>query len=153
MAKDFSASFYASKTWDTARENALIRDDFLCQRCLRNGDIKSATMVHHIIELTPENIYDPDISTGLDNLVSLCDLCHKKTHGWAREGSTREGLAFDSDGNLICLDDKERHAFHRKADETQGLEPASAARDGLAFDDNGNLICLGSDENARQANL
>lgn len=103
MAKPFSDAFYHSKDWEHAREDALRRDARLCQRCLENGDITPAVMVHHIIELTPENISDPNISLGLDNLVSLCDHCHKVTHGWARAGATRQGLAFDSDGNLICL--------------------------------------------------
>jgi 5-methylcytosine-specific restriction endonuclease McrA len=103
MAKEFSDAFYHSKAWEIARESALRRDSHLCQRCLEGGEITPATMVHHITELTPDNINDPDIATGLDNLVSLCDLCHKKTHGWARSGATRQGFAFDSDGNLICL--------------------------------------------------
>ena len=107
MAKPFSDAFYHSKAWERAREDALKRDSYLCQRCLASGEITPATMVHHIEELTPANINDPDIACGLDNLVSLCDLCHKKTHGWARAGATRQatrqGLAFDADGNLICL--------------------------------------------------
>lgn len=103
MAKDFSAPFYASKDWERARESALIRDNHLCQRCFKQGDITPAVMVHHIEELTPGNINDPEITCGLSNLVSLCDRCHKITHGWARAGATREGLAFDADGNLICL--------------------------------------------------
>ena len=57
-------------------------------------------MVHHIVELTPANVNDPNINTNLDNLVSLC---HKKVHGWVRQGSTRQGLAFDEDGNLVSL--------------------------------------------------
>ena len=60
-------------------------------------------MVHHIVELTPANIGDKNITCGLDNLVSLCDRCHKITHGWARGGATRPGLVFDSDGNLMRL--------------------------------------------------
>lgn len=103
MAKAFSYGFYHSTAWANARESALKRDSYLCQRCLHGGEITPATMVHHIEELTPANIDNPDIACGLDNLVSLCDLCHKKTHGWARAGATRQGLAFDADGNLICL--------------------------------------------------
>ena len=103
MAKDFSEAFYHSKAWERAREDALKRDDYLCPRSMERVEITPATMVHHIIELTPANINDPDITTCLDNLVSLCDRCHKVTHGWARSGATRPGLAFDSDGNLICL--------------------------------------------------
>lgn len=60
-------------------------------------------MVHHIVELTPANVNDSNINTNLDNLVSLCDLCHKKVHGWVRQSSTRQGLAFDEDGNLVSL--------------------------------------------------
>lgn len=103
MARDFSRAFYASKDWERAREDALIRDDRLCQRCYSAGEITPAVMVHHIVELTPANIGDKNITCGLDNLVSLCDRCHKITHGWARGGATRPGLVFDSDGNLMRL--------------------------------------------------
>lgn len=103
MAKEFARTFYASRDWERAREDALKRDNYLCQRCFAAGDITPAVMVHHITELTPANVSDPNITCGLDNLISLCDHCHKVTHGWARAGATRQGLAFDSDGNLICL--------------------------------------------------
>lgn len=105
MAKAFSDAFYHSKDWEHARDAALIRDHHLCQHCLAKSEITPAVMVHHIIELTPENISDPNIATDLDNLVSLCDRCHKKVHGWIRQGSTRQGLAFDNEGNLISLND------------------------------------------------
>lgn len=103
MSKDFSRAFYASRDWEQARLSALQRDSYLCQRCLAAGDITPAVMVHHIVELTPSNIDDPAISCGLDNLISLCDHCHKCVHGWARTSSTRQGFAFDEAGNLICL--------------------------------------------------
>ena len=103
MAKGFSYRFYHSTDWEQAREQALQRDGYLCQHCLARGMETPAVMVHHIVELTPANISDPNISTNLGNLVSLCDLCHKKVHGWVRQGSTRQGLAFDEDGNLVSL--------------------------------------------------
>ena len=106
MAKSFSYRFYHSRDWEQARELALQRDAYLCQHCLKAGVTTPATMVHHIIELTPANITDPNIATDPRNLVSLCDLCHKKVHGWARQGSTRQGLSFDEDGNLISLSDE-----------------------------------------------
>lgn len=104
MAKEFSDAFYHSKDWEIARDDALKRDAYLCQHCLARGVIKPAVMVHHIIELTPSNINDPNVSVCLGNLVSLCDRCHKKAHGWIRRGATREGLAFDEHGNLVPLD-------------------------------------------------
>ncbi len=57
------------------------RDARLCVDCLAEGRYTPAEEVHHIKELTPENISDPRISLSLDNLVSLCRECHKKRHG------------------------------------------------------------------------
>ena len=104
MAKDFSRAFYASADWELARDIVLTRDAHLCQHCLARGEITPAVMVHHITELTPANINDPSIATDPRNLVSLCDRCHKIVHGWIRQGSTRQGLAFDADGNLVSLE-------------------------------------------------
>lgn len=103
MAKDFSLAFYHSSAWERARRAALERDHYLCQHCLAAGVITPAIMVHHIKELTPANV-DSDYATSLDNLVSLCDRCHKKIHGWVRQGATRQGMTFDADGNLIRID-------------------------------------------------
>lgn len=63
---------------------ALKRDRYLCADCAKAGKTTAAEEVHHIIPLTPENIDDPRITTGLDNLVSLCRECHRARHG-ARE--------------------------------------------------------------------
>lgn len=104
VAKDFARAFYASADWERARDAALARDARLCQHCLARGEITPAVMVHHITELTPANIGDPGVATDPRNLVSLCDRCHKKAHGWIRQGSTRQGLAFDADGNLVSLE-------------------------------------------------
>lgn len=57
------------------------RDAFLCQDCLANGRYTPAEEVHHIIELTPENITDQSISLNPGNLISLCRECHKVRHG------------------------------------------------------------------------
>lgn len=104
MAKQFSRAFYHSSDWEHARDAALERDAHLCQHCLARGEITPAVMVHHIVELSPANVNDPDIATKPDNLVSLCDRCHKQVHGWIRQGATRQGFGFDADGNLVPLD-------------------------------------------------
>lgn len=106
MARDFSRAFYHSRAWASARDLALTRDQGLCRHCLAKGRVTPATMVHHIVELTPANIGDPRYSTDPRNLVSLCDTCHKEVHGWLGPGRTRPGLAFDEDGNLINIADQ-----------------------------------------------
>ncbi len=69
-------SIYKSPKWETCRARALRRDGYICQRCKRYGRIRAATTVHHMkpVEEYPELAYD------LDNLESLCEQCHNKTH-------------------------------------------------------------------------
>lgn len=94
MARDFAIRFYRSKAWRQARALALRRDMFTCRDC--GG---RATEVHHVRELNPENIDDPAIALGLDNLMSLCGPCHSaRTAGGCDVG---EGYAFDAEGQVI----------------------------------------------------
>ena len=43
--------FYHSSEWNRIRKAALVRDNHLCQECLKHNVIKSAEIVHHIIEI------------------------------------------------------------------------------------------------------
>lgn len=79
--KDWAKSFYKSKAWQAVRENVMQRDARLCVDCLAEGRYTAAEEVHHIEELTPENIKDPAVALNMSNLVSLCRECHKKRHG------------------------------------------------------------------------
>lgn len=63
----------------------------LCQRCLEQGIVTAAAEVHHISRVegagTPEGMrtraFDPD------NLLSLCEECHKAVHA-AAAGRSKE---------------------------------------------------------------
>lgn len=79
--KDYAKKFYKSKAWKQLRATIVSRDGGLCVDCMKKGLIVPAEEVHHIIELTPENINDPDIVLNADNLVSLCRECHRARHG------------------------------------------------------------------------
>jgi len=68
--------FYNSDAWLAVREEALIRDIYLCQECLRRKKITPADMVHHIVPLRD----DWDKGLDLDNLESLCSACHNREH-------------------------------------------------------------------------
>lgn len=71
MAKEWAQGFYKSQAWKALRRRALIRDGFTCRFCGAR-----ATEVDHIKELTPENIGDRQVSLNIDNLQSLCHVCH-----------------------------------------------------------------------------
>lgn len=67
-------SFYNSAAWLRVRERALIRDRYLCQRCLRDKRITPADMVHHIIPIRK----DWKLRLTLSNCESICHSCHNK---------------------------------------------------------------------------
>lgn len=78
--REFAKQFYKSQAWRNVREMVMQRDHRLCVDCLMEGLYTPAEEVHHIIELTPENISDPRIALDESNLVSLCKECHKRRH-------------------------------------------------------------------------
>ena len=68
--------FYASKAWRTVREIVLIRDNYLCQQCLKRNIIRTADAVHHIKELKDY----PELALDESNLEGICNACHNKEH-------------------------------------------------------------------------
>ncbi|MGI8351686.1 HNH endonuclease [Niallia circulans] len=71
-----SRRFYKSAAWSKARKLALERDNYLCVYHLKREQIVPADMVHHIKELRDY----PELALTLDNLVSLCNVCHEAEH-------------------------------------------------------------------------
>lgn len=92
--KAWAKEFYLSKAWRRVRIYIVQRDHGLCVRCGRPGEI-----VHHKEHLTPENIRNPAIALGEDNLELLCRDCHGIEH--ATNPPTGAGLMFDEKGNLV----------------------------------------------------
>lgn len=68
-------SFYKSTDWKRTRQLALIRDNYLCQHCLKDHCFTPADMVHHIVEVKQ----DWSKRLAIKNLESLCNACHNKT--------------------------------------------------------------------------
>ncbi|HCT63752.1 MAG TPA: HNH endonuclease [Lachnospiraceae bacterium] len=66
--------FYHSDAWIKIRAIVLRRDNGLCQHCYRNNKVTTADMVHHIVEIKVNWL----LRLVLNNLISLCDACHKK---------------------------------------------------------------------------
>ena len=102
MAKEWAKGFYNSALWQQERAYILKRDRYICTE---PGCFRRATEVHHIIELTPNNINDPKIALNEKNLRSLCSDCHKRItqeeHGKEGKPDIERSLSFDDDGNPI----------------------------------------------------
>jgi len=74
------AKFYNSSAWKKLR-NAYIAAYPLCERCLKDGIIKQADVVHHIIEIRS----DWSKRLDWDNLEAVCHEHHNKEHADLRK--------------------------------------------------------------------
>lgn len=91
--REFARAFYLSKEWRRCRAYIFKRDAGLCVKCGRPGEV-----VHHKEHLTPQNISNPAIALGEDNLELLCRDCHAIEH--TTDLPTDAALEFDEEGNL-----------------------------------------------------
>lgn len=80
MSKEFSRKFYSSQAWNNCRSAYMESAHHLCERCLSKGIMTPAEIVHHKIELTPDNIDNPLITLNSDNLEAVCRECHAQIH-------------------------------------------------------------------------
>lgn len=80
MSKEFARKFYSSGAWTRCRNTYSAERGHLCERCLRRGILTHGEIVHHKIELTPDNIDDPNITLNFSNLELLCRPCHDEVH-------------------------------------------------------------------------
>lgn len=99
MAKEYALSFYRSKAWNDCRDGYIKSINGLCERCLLKGQLSPGKVVHHKTYITPQNVNEPEITLGWDNLEYLCQDCHTKEHHV--EGATGEGLVFNDQGELV----------------------------------------------------
>lgn len=76
VSKQQAISFYHTAAWKTARQMALRRDHYLCQRCKRQGIIKQGNIVHHIVAL--KDNWNKRLT--LSNLETICAECHNEEH-------------------------------------------------------------------------
>ena len=93
---DYAKSFYNGKAWRSTQAAYMTSQSYVCERC---GN--AARIVHHIKHLTPQNIGDPAIALGWDNLEALCIECHNIEH--MTRVAIAEGLRFDGHGNVLPL--------------------------------------------------
>lgn len=78
--KPFAERFYKSQAWKkTAAAYAKSKQN-LCELCKQEGRITPGEIVHHKIELTPENINNPDITLSANNLQLVCREHHAQIH-------------------------------------------------------------------------
>lgn len=100
--KPFARRFYSSKAWQRTRAAYAKSRGNLCEICLSKGLFNPCEIVHHKIELTPDNIDDPDITLNWDNLQCVCRDCHADIHGYysGRRGKNHLRYSLDELGRV-----------------------------------------------------
>ena len=79
--------------WDKIRKYVLVRDDRLCQVCLKKGRLTPGNEVDHI---TPKATGGTDDE---DNLQTICTACHKEKT--IKETGKKIKTPYDIHGNPI----------------------------------------------------
>ena len=78
--REFARGFYKSQAWKDCRESYAKSKRYLCENCLAKGLYSPGEIVHHVINITPENIDDPNVTLNFDNLRLVCRKCHGEEH-------------------------------------------------------------------------
>ena len=87
-------SFYNTQAWKKARAAYKKSKGGLCERCLKAGLVRPGTFVHHKTHLTVDNITNPDITLGFQNMCLLCRECHAAEHSKKRYIIDANGYAY-----------------------------------------------------------
>lgn len=77
---DIIHSFYCSKPWRELSYNLKIERGGTCSRCKKVINDTSLLIGHHTIELTEENIKNPQITLNPDLIEIICFDCHNAEH-------------------------------------------------------------------------
>ena len=101
MPQHWAEQFYLSNSWKQCRASFLQSKQYLCERCSTQHDPVVASIVHHRIYITQENIIDPNITLSWNNLEALCPDCHNREHHAAER---KPRYAFDNNGELVPVD-------------------------------------------------
>lgn len=73
-------SFYASEVWINFRLAIITERGLRCEHCGQLVARVRDLTLHHIIELTPENVHDVMIALNPENVMVVHHDCHNKIH-------------------------------------------------------------------------
>ena len=73
---------YNSREWKELRIAKLRSTNGLCEECLKQGIVKSARCVHHVVPIETARTKDEmkRLAFDVNNLRALCFACHARIH-------------------------------------------------------------------------
>lgn len=106
MAREFAKRFYKSQAWKKCRDGYAQSVGYLCEDCLAKGIYTPGIIVHHIEELTPLNIENPEVTLNYQNLKLVCRECHALEHEQMYQARRRKRrYNIDADGRVHIISD------------------------------------------------
>lgn len=94
-------SFYSTDEWKDFRKNIITERGNKCTECGKDILIDKQLHVHHIKELTQDNVNDYMVSMNPDNVRIVCHECHNKIHERFGYGYGNRKRKFDRDVYII----------------------------------------------------
>ena len=73
-------SFYASARWLKFRATIVLQRNLTCEKCGKVIALPRDAHVHHIVELTPDNVHDASVTLNPCNVLLYCRDCHDDEH-------------------------------------------------------------------------
>mgnify|MGYP000261497201 CR=1 FL=1 len=84
------AKFRSSAIWQRKSKEIIDRDKHLCKLCLKEGRLTMRSLsVHHIIPISEND----DLKLEDDNLITLCQRCHREVEGDSKRLAELQELA------------------------------------------------------------
>ena len=103
--------FYKTQAWKRLRETYAASVGYLCERCKDRGMITPGEIVHHKTPITPENMYDENVTLNPANLKLVCRLCHAAEHAEIERGEKwSHRYTIDASGRVSASDDSPQNA-------------------------------------------
>ena len=103
MAGPKARRLYDSKAWKDTRKAYTQSVGGLCERCMANGIVTPAEVVHHITPLTEDNVDNASVALDWNNLQALCRQCHADVHDEMYRERTGRRYTIDECGRVIIV--------------------------------------------------
>lgn len=103
MAGPNARRLYDSKAWKDTRKAYTQSVGGLCERCMANGIVTPAEVVHHITPLTEDNVDNASVALDWNNLQALCRQCHADVHDEMYRERTGRRYTIDECGRVIIV--------------------------------------------------
>lgn len=82
-------TFYASDAWRNLRATVIAERGLTCEYCGERVAKAAELTLHHIIELTPDNVHDAMVALNPENIMVVHHACHNTIHKHAAHKAER----------------------------------------------------------------